>query len=469
MPDDAEVAARLNVAINAWTGNDCDTTGSLAANTSPWAMRRPPAAMTSLAAHKADIRDWKDPTIGWGVVIADRPDRSAKDNAQLKDLPPALQELVKFRQGAIFGWSKADGVTTLTRYLEDGTLPKIPIGDIARGTASNALPRYMLIFGSPEQIPWAVQYTLGLCAAVGRLDLDDEGLENYVNAVTTNWSTSGLDVARSLLWSVDKGGSDITTLMKTTVADPLFKKLTDDPQIGDQASFLTGADALHDNLLGALAARKPALIVTTSHGRTGPLNDPDAIRRDLGLMVDRAGATLPLGRMLQQWQPDGAIWYAQACCSAGSETGTIFGGLFPVGSGLALTLEAIGRLGAQSAPLPKVLLGAKRPLRAFIGHVEPTFDWTLSSPDTKSAVTASIIAALYVGLYEANPMPVGAAFKEYFEQVGQLLNQWYQARQEALNSVAADRTRPLRYQLGALDRRSLVIHGDPAVALPALK
>ena len=35
-----------------------------------------------------------------------------------------------------------------------------------------------------------------------------------------------------------------------------------------------------------------------------------------------------------------------------------------------------------SRPLPRKLLGAEKPLRAFLGHVEPTFDWTLRDPET---------------------------------------------------------------------------------------
>jgi hypothetical protein len=36
--------------------------------------------------------------------------------------------------------------------------------------------------------------------------------------------------------------------------------------------------------------------------------------------------------------------------------------------------------GARISPLPRALLGAEKPLRAFVGHVEPTFDWTLRDP-----------------------------------------------------------------------------------------
>ena len=73
-------------------------------------------------------------------------------------------------------------------------------------------------------------------------------------------------------------------------------------------------------------------------------------------------------------------------------------------------LLAVAGLGAQVAPLPRALLGAKRPLRAFVGHVEPTFDWTIRNPESKQALTDTIIQALYNHLYQEEREPLGFAF-----------------------------------------------------------
>jgi hypothetical protein len=58
--------------------------------------------------------------------------------------------------------------------------------------------------------------------------------------------------------------------------------------------------------------------------------------------------------------------------------------------------------GVKAEPeLEKIrLLGAERPLRAFVGHVEPTFDWTLRDPTNKQVLTHVMCAALYDKLYE---------------------------------------------------------------------
>ena len=297
MPADSDALPQA-LTINAWTGELADSRGAFAPNTKSWATKPAPGSKKTLAFHLPDLRDWKDPSVGWGLLVEHRPDRSAADAAALKDMPEAIRQLVAFRNGVVLGWDKANGTDSLIRYLPDGTTRRVVIGDIQRGTAPGALPHYILILGGPDKIPWLVQYTLNLVAAVGRLDLDEAGLNNYVSAAIANWAETPLDVSRCVLWSVDQGGTDITTLMKKTVAAPLFDELKGDAHIGAHARFLTDKDATHARLIEAVSTDKPALIVTTSHGKTGPLNDPDVMRRDLGLMVDRANAALPLADLL---------------------------------------------------------------------------------------------------------------------------------------------------------------------------
>lgn len=66
-----------------------------------------------------------------------------------------------------------------------------------------------------------------------------------------------------------------------------------------------------------------------------------------------------------------APWYAHACCSAGSDDQTSYQGPVDAGSTVAQTLAAGAALGTRVAPLPRLLLGAEKPLRAFIGRTCP--------------------------------------------------------------------------------------------------
>jgi hypothetical protein len=121
-------------------------------------------------------------------------------------------------------------------------------------------------------------------------------------------------------------------------------------------------------------------------------------------------------------------------------------------------------LGSRVAPLPIALLSASRPLRAFVGHIEPTYDWTIRDQPSQHALTADLITALYDHLMLGRP--VGWALKAFHSRAGAEAA----ALDDARSDVLAGRAEPdvaLASRLRFLDRRSLVVLGDPAVALPS--
>jgi hypothetical protein len=165
---------------------------------------------------------------------------------------------------------------------------------------------------------------------------------------------------------------------------------------------------------------------------------------------------------LADWEPSGAVWYAHACCSAGTDSSTVYGGLFDDGSSNDLLVKGLTSVGACVAPLPKLLLGMRRPLRAFVGHVEPTFDWTLKHPASDASMSDGIVEALYNRLYVGEPL--GMALKSWHQLVWGLYLSHQGAR--AQYDAGADNLDDLLYlQLAARDIQSTVILGDPAAAL----
>ena len=321
------------------------------------------------------------------------------------------------------------------------------------------------------EVPWHIQYALNPVRYVGRLDITDDALANYVAALLNNWKDAASSYASPVVWAVDLGGGDITALMRDTVAAPIYQALKEDPD-GEMpsATFIDGraVPATVAALRSALVANKPSLVVTSSHGMTGPLSDLDAMRANLGLPVDQARQILSPAALLGEWQPDGAMWFAQACCSAGSDSPTAYAGLFEAGSLLDQTLTGIAKLDATTAPLARALLGATKSLRAFIGHVEPTFDWTLSFPPNRQVLTSDLTKAVYDGLMSGQP--VGLAMSCYYPAIGSLLHTYEKARQE-YNSLVGPAAKPsldmLVYsRVTAHDRASTVILGDPTAAIP---
>ena len=461
--------------INAWTGSDSApalVTGDRVA----WSLHsRSPGKADGERERDfdVDIRDWTHPKVGWGLVLPDNEEiRPAGRRARADDAPEAIQRLLASRPGApVLRWrANASGFGELLRYTPDDRVRTLQLTS-AWGVALDRLPRFLLIFAPPSVVPWSFQYAANLQRGVGRLWLEGEALDNYVNALIGDWAGAACDSNAPLVWSVDHGKADITWLMDQAISRKLSARWSSEPD-GDfsRATRLFGADATREQLVEALSRTKPGLVVTTSHGMTGPLNDAATMAAQLGMPVDATRRSLDLAALCDQWQPDGAIWYSHACCSAGSDAVSAYDGLFDRSTDVGRVLAGVSaNCGASIAPLPQRLLGAKRPLRAFIGHVEPTFDWTLRDPETQQRLTDSLLDALHDKLFSRHIRPpIGSAMASVFDGVGTLLSQWGSACGAANRGAPNSLIRALHFQVSALDRQHTVILGDPTAALPAL-
>jgi len=165
--------------------------------------------------------------------------------------------------------------------------------------------------------------------------------------------------------------------------------------------------------------------------------------------------------------PAGSVWFAQACCSAGSSAESSYIGLLAEGSTARSAVDAVAAIGSTVAPAASALLKRERPVRAVIGHVEPTFDWTLKDEETKQKFGGDIIAALSSNLHHGQPL--GLAFAAYREGIGVLTTRWVKLavrlNRDHDKSVLPTMT---RLRLTAWDRQSLVLLGDPTVRIPPL-
>jgi hypothetical protein len=466
------------LSVNAWTGSATGR-GKLNKKSAPgWAVKSQVEAVSQFLAAPPhlDLRRWDDPEVGWGLVLPENEQITFAARAAGEDAPEPIRSLLAARNNApVFRYRPDLNNQYLRRYFADSTMQDVRITSAGkRGVAIGCLPCYLLIYAPPTKIPWSLQYAASQACFVGRLDLEGDALANYVTALTTQWSNAASQADRPVVWATDHGSQDITTLMREIIAEPVARRLRSDDQIGDRVTLLSADDATGDKLIAALTAARPALVISTSHGMTGPLDNLPLMAQQLGVLVDSNGALVPGSKLLDEWQPDGALWYAHACCSAGSDSKNSYAGLVTANSSADKIFKAVASLGAQIAPLPKALLGAAKPLRAFIGHVEPTCDWTIRDPNTGQRLTETIQSALYNRLFQAVPETVGMALQDCYRHVGELFAQWNDALGEINRSDATldERERARRIamqtQLTALDRQSMVILGDPTVALPPL-
>jgi hypothetical protein len=415
-----------------------------------------------------DDRKWRDPRVGWGLVLPDNDAVPKANRARADDVPAPLQRLVAARQQApVLRWRSDLPPGVLRRYGPDGTPDDLAIANRLFGTGPGAIPRYLLIYADPATIPWRAQYELQATHFVGRLSLTGAALDRYVSALEDEWVDAATDFTRTVLWSVRDGEGDITDLMRTAVAAPVHARLAADADFAARCRFIDGKTepATVLKLLEALTPGRPSLIVTTSHGMTGPLNRPDQMAATLGTPVDQNGVLLSVDDLLGAAAPHGAIWYSHACCSAGSDARTAYNGLVSEGGSVDQLLKGVAGLGSTVAPMPQALLGGEKPIRAFVGHVEPTFDWSLKAPWAAKPMTNSIQDALYQRLFRREPL--GMALDSFRQVSHSLAASYEQAREQYEDGNDSLHPQALACRLMACDWRSVVILGDPTVRLPA--
>jgi hypothetical protein len=75
------------------------------------------------AAPPVDLRQWQDPSIGWGLVVPDNDSVSAADKALGKDAKEPFQRLLAARSAPPVLRYRQDGLgVSLRRYYADGSL-----------------------------------------------------------------------------------------------------------------------------------------------------------------------------------------------------------------------------------------------------------------------------------------------------------------------------------------------------------
>lgn len=453
-----------HISIDAYNGTHT-VSGTFARNVKPWALTKPSYGELTMRPGEIEEADWQHPKVGWGVILRERDGLSPAQLATAADAPEPIQALVAARGGKVIRYrpQSAFASWTLRDYGGGGDLLTATSPE---GMGPKQLPKYLLIYGGPRDVPWNIQHFLNPVRHVGRLDLEGEALANYVDALMSGWKDSATSYTQPVVWAVDHKNGDITTLMRETVAVPLRDAL-DDGEI--TPTFIDGSTAAATGgaLLDALTMSRPALVITSSHGMTGPLDNLEAMAARLGVLVDQEHQLVTPESVVENWEPDGAMWFAQACCSAGADSPTAYDGLFEAGSALEQVLTGVSRVGPLVSPLPRTLLGAKKPLRAFIGHVEPTFNWTLSFPPNRQVLTSDLTKCLYQRLCQGEP--VGLAMSDYYPSIGTLLLTYLSERQK-YESLVGDAAKPsldmLVYsRIAAHDRASTVILGDSTAAM----
>jgi hypothetical protein len=436
------------------------------------------ARFTPSAPRRA-LAEGRDPKLleeaGWGVVFP--------AGADAEPLRQALAPLLELRRGqaarlderlyreigGAAGYREGETTTPFLERLGAGPGPVDP----------TRVPYYLLLVGSPEAVPFRLQYQLGVQHAVGRLSFDSlEEYRRYAESVVAAETGAARGEAsrarRAVFFAPANPGDEATRRSSRWLVPPLAASLQEE-RFGWQVETVSGPAATRARLAELLGAEgpgeAPALVFTAGHGVGFESGDP--------LQAEHQGALVcqdwpgPGGGGLERphWlaaedvgsdaRPAGLVAFFFACFGAGTPREDDFTRQAP-----ATEPTQRRQLAPQAfvSRLPRRLLGHPRGgALAVVGHVERAWDYSFLWEDagSQTEVFSSALRRLLGG------HPVGSAL-EFFGQRYAQLEAALSEETEALGfGKTLDEALLARLWTAARDARNTTLLGDPAVRVAA--
>ena len=427
---------------------------------------------------------WVDPgnlsQAGWGVIFpAIWP--VARQEALEMALAPLLQlragqvgELYRFYAGAE-GYRPGDtagGFLCRPPRHADAANPAAP--------DETGVPYYLLLVGSPEEIPFEFQYQLDVQYAVGRLDFGEDitAYANYARNVVAAEAAPVRAHRQVVFFGTENPGDVATSLSANHLIAPLSRHIRS-RTAGSAWNVLhvAPAHATKANLARILRLEMPpALLFTATHGIEFPVGHPrQRLNQGALLCQDWSGevgevspdAYFSAGDVTEDLNLRGMILFAFACFSAGTPHYDEYHRV-----AFRASSQAIAEVPFVAA-LPKAMLALRdRGALAVVGHVERS--WGLSFLSEMSSrpegmvgrkrehveVFAAAIERILAG------QPVGAAL-DYFDMrhaaIATELIYLYDHMRDP--PTVEDIYRLAELWTANNDARGYVIIGDPAVRL----
>jgi hypothetical protein len=398
---------------------------------------------------------------GWSIVFTDPPDPAVRD---------ALQALIDHRRGTV----QADNLHVHTYRPGEPAIDWLNRHGVNPGIVDpSRVGYYLLLVGSPVDIPFDVQYLLDLDYAVGRLHFDTPS--EYARYVESVIAAESGDVRRdrvAAFWAPRHSGDPATQLSADHLAMPLSAGSDEAaPGVAARQGFrpwrAIGADATRSRLLDMLGGRdatkgRPAFLLTASHG-LGGVPAGQAEQRTLhGALVSqerRPGQPVTAearitGDDVADVDVHGLISFFFACYGAGTPAFDSFrDGDVPA---RRIALEPF------VARLPAALLAHPRGgALACIGHVERTWTCSIrSAGGSRLSLFEDVIGQVLAG------RPIGHALGVLGNAYAILSTTLSQQVRSGESSTPLGRRRLLDLWLERTDAQNYILLGDPAVRLP---
>lgn len=395
---------------------------------------------------------------GWAVIFAE-----GVDSAVRRELQPLLEH----RKAAATGLRETGyrGLVGQFDYQSgDSREDFLDRWKVGSGTvvATERLPYYLLLVGSPRQIPFEIQYELAIDYAVGRLWFDTpEEYGSYVRNLLESEANKSLRRRRAVLFGARHEGDRATEATSGTFVQSLGANVHQKfPNW--KVETIVAAEATKSRLSRLLSEDPPAFLLTAGHGILCPRSDPRQGELQGALICDGwrpktplepehffTAADLPAGADLQ-----GLVAFLFACSSIGTPDRDDF---------YSFTEDKfLGTKEPFHSRLPQRLL--TQGAAAVIGHVDRV--WLASflydqyrTETTDIEVFKEIMRLLLSGYRVGHAM--GPMARRFAALGAGVLNQ--QLRR--LRRQTVDRQRLGDLWLRSNDARNYLLLGDPAVQL----
>ncbi|MCP3998447.1 MAG: hypothetical protein GY722_25780 [bacterium] len=324
------------------------------------------------------------------------------------------------------------------------------------------MPVFLLIVGSPAQIPFSVQYGIDMQRAVGRIHFDDlEDYGRYAAAVVAHETGGGAKPERRIdFFGPRNPGDTATGLSSSRLITTLADRLENQPQW--DVATTQPKESTKQGLKGLFTDATPgALLFTASHGIGFDLDDPLQLT-DQGALVcqdwDGPGEEISPDEYFAAIDiPDnaalaGRMAFLFACYGGGTPASDDFAHRVSVTSSIDIAEEPF------LARLPQKLLAGG--MLAVAAHVDRAWSYSFQWGKARTQVRSfeSTLRMLMSG------DAIGVAFDHINVKAGTLAV----AQASLLGDVLAD-PNTIRSAVttwtAAVDARNYIVIGDPAVRL----
>ena len=338
------------------------------------------------------------------------------------------------------------------------------------------MPYYLLLVGSPEQIPFYFQYQLDVQHAVGRLHFDSvDAYAIYARGVVEQEMRGSTPdrPPRAVFFGTQNLDDPPTILSASQLVMPLAAELADDHPTWavERVPPMEATKARLLDLLGGQADQTPTLLFTASHGMGFPREDARQLAQQGALLCQDWPGPVQWQRDIPQdfyvaaddvsdsARVDGLIAFHFACYGAGTPR---------LGDFAHAGLQERGQIAPHAflSQLPQRLLGHPGGgALAAIGHVERAWGYSFQWPGDGIA-GGSQVEAFRSSLYQIMAgQPVGAALEYLNERYAELSTELTRELEDIKFGKRVDDLRLAGMWTANNDARAYVILGDPAVRL----